>query len=285
MPRSAAAVVYSFDLADYQHSGTFSLPVIPAQEASAVTYNWSTDTLFVLGDEGDALVEVSKTGTQLSVMALTGFDDTEGLTYVGNNRFVLVEERLRDAYLLNYSANGSVARSGLQSVDLGTSVGNIGLEGISYDPESGQFITVKEKTPQDVNVNTIDFDNGTAQVSSLFTPNWGVSDLGDVQVLGTVASLLGTADGEGLLLLSQESSMLLEVDRMGNIQSQFDLSGLTGSAEGVTIDADGIIYIVAENGSTPTLYTLSPTPVPLPGSLALFGSALAGMAVVRRRKV
>ena len=49
-----------------------------ASEASAVTYNWDTGTLFVLGDEGDALVEVDANGTPLSVITLTGFADTEG---------------------------------------------------------------------------------------------------------------------------------------------------------------------------------------------------------------
>ena len=33
-----------------------------AQEASAVTYNWDTDTLFVVGDGGTSVVQVSKTG-------------------------------------------------------------------------------------------------------------------------------------------------------------------------------------------------------------------------------
>ena len=100
LPVLAHAAPLSIDLGQYTLAHTYALPVIAAEEASAITYNWDTDSLFVLGDEGDALVEVSKTGVQLSVMTLTGFADTEGLTYVGGGKFVLTEERLRDAFRL-----------------------------------------------------------------------------------------------------------------------------------------------------------------------------------------
>lgn len=282
-PIASHSAVVAIDLAQYVHSATYSLPTITAAEASAVTYNWNTDTLFVLGDEGEYVVEVSKTGQQLSVMSLSGFDDTEGLTYIGNNRFVLVEERLRDATVFEYVAGGSASRASLQSADLGTTIGNIGLEGISFDPRDGSFITVKEAAPQQVNRNVIDFDAGTATVTSLFTVNFGVADLSDVQVLATVPSLQGGVDEDNLLIFSQESAVLLEVDRFGNILSQFDFSGISSSAEGVTIDYDGIIYLVAEEGANPLLYVLTPpAPVPLPPAALLLGSALLGLAGVKR---
>lgn len=287
IPTTTFASISSLDLGDYILTGSYALPTGPASEASAVTWNWTTDTLFVLGDEGDALVEVSKTGMQLSSMTLTGFDDTEGLTYIGGGQFVLTEERLRNAYLLTYMAGTTAARSTLPVADLGATVGNIGIEGISYDPLDGSFMTVKEKTGQEVNRNTITF-GGSSVVTSLFTPSLGVTDLSDVQVLSTVTSLLGTPDEDNLLLLSQESSKLLEVSRAGVILSQLNLGtlGLPDSTEGVTIDREGIVYLVAEEGINggSTLYTLSPAPVPLPGAVVLLGSALAGLAGVARRR-
>lgn len=284
-PSGASAAITALDLANYTLTGTYTLPGIAAAEASAVTYNWTTDTLFVLGDEGDALVEVNRTGAQIGMMTLTGFADTEGLTYIGGGQFVLTEERLRNAYLLSYSAGGSADSSTLAMADLGATVGNTGIEGISYDPRDGSFITVKEINPQEVNRNVIDFGAGTAAVTGLFTPNLGVIDLSDVQVLATVPSLTGTADEDNLLVFSQESARLLEVDRSGNVLSQYDFSALADSAEGVTIDANGNIYVVAENGDDPLLFELSPAPVPLPPALVLLGSALAGLAgVMRRRK-
>jgi len=286
IPTTSFASISTLDLADYTLTGSYALPSGLASEASAVTWNWTTDTLFVLGDEGEALVEVSKTGALLSSMTLTGFGDTEGLTYIGGSQFVLTEERLRSAYLLNYMANASVARGSLQVADLGSDTGNTGIEGISYDPIDGSFITVKEKTPQEVNKNTITF-GGSATVTSLFAPSLGMSDLSDVQVLST-ATTAGSADRDNLLILSQESSKLLEVSRTGAILSQLDLAtlGLPDTTEGVTIDRSGIVYLVAEEGINggSTLYTLSPTPVPLPGAAVLLGSALAGLAGMARRR-
>src|ERR1700742_4501675 len=72
-----------------------------AQEVSAVTYNWDTNTLFVVGDGGTSIVQVTKTGQLIDSMTLapgaspqgTDFYDTEGLTYIGGGKFVMTEER------------------------------------------------------------------------------------------------------------------------------------------------------------------------------------------------
>jgi hypothetical protein len=58
-----------------------------AQEASAVTYNWDTNTLSVVGDGGTSVVQVTKSGQLIDSMTLapgdspqgTDFYDTEGI--------------------------------------------------------------------------------------------------------------------------------------------------------------------------------------------------------------
>ncbi len=288
------AQVSSVDLSSYSLTGTYLLPpgdfsqnpaVINAHEASAVTYNWDSNTLFVVGDEGGNIVEVSLTGDLISKMAIFGFNDPEGLTYVGNGKLVLVEERNRDVYEINYAANTFLFKNSNLAIDLGNFVDNIGLEGISYDPRDNSYITVKEKSPQEVNLNTLDFTNNTASTSSLFDPALlSVADLADVQVLATVDSLDGTADENNLLIFSQESSLLLKTDRNGNVLGQFDFSGISSSAEGVTIDQQGTIYIVAENGSDPTLYVLSPPdePIQVPFPVWALGILAAGILLIIR---
>jgi len=273
--------VTGVDLAGYAHVATHALPSVTASEASAVTWNWDTDSLFVLGDEGDYVVEVDKQGRQLSVMNLFGFDDTEGLTYVGNGQFVITEERLQDAYLFTYQAGSAVGRNALPSVSVGPTVSNVGIEGVSYDPLTGRFLMVKEKTPQAVYDVTLNFAANTATVAELVPPEnmfaqlFGTLDLSEVQVLTTVPSLRGTTDQDNLLIYSQESARLLEVSRSGQTLGQFDFSGIAEDAEGVTIDADGVIYIV---GETPSLYVLAPVAaVPEPGTWALL---LAGLGLV-----
>lgn len=276
-----AVSVPTFSLENYQVSNTWFLPA-SADEASAITYNWDTDTLFVLGDEGDALVEISKSGQQLSVMSLSSFDDTEGLAYVGSGQFVITEERIRDAYKLTYNPGQTVNRNGLPSADLGTTVGNIGVEGIAYDQRDGSFITVKEKSPQQVLHNQLTFGApGNATITTLFSPALDVLDLSDVQILGNISMFTGTATADHLLLFSQESSRLLEVDRAGNIISALDFSAFSDSAEGVALDAWGTIFLVDENDSAPRLFEL--TAVPLPAAAWLFGSGLVLLFGAARR--
>ena len=72
----ALAPITSIDLSIYQLVGRYDLPEptrtaapannLLAQEVSAVTYNADTDTLFVLGDGGTAIVRVSKTGALIT---------------------------------------------------------------------------------------------------------------------------------------------------------------------------------------------------------------------------
>jgi len=98
-----------------------------------VTYNWDTGTLFVVGDGGTSVVQVSKTGQLIDSMTLapgsspqgTDFYDTEGVTYVGGDKFVLIEERYRQANLFTYVAGGTLHKSDVQTVKLGTTIGTL----------------------------------------------------------------------------------------------------------------------------------------------------------------
>src|SRR5262249_2531812 len=167
---SAATPLTGVDLSKYVRVGRFDLPEptrtqapagsLLAQEASSVTYDRDTDTLFVVGDGGTSVGQVTKTGPLINSMTLapgsspqgTDFYDTEGITYVGGGKFVLVEERDRQINLFTYVAGGTLTHAAVQTVKLGTTVGNIGIEGITYDPiTSGAtpgFVAVTEQTPE-----------------------------------------------------------------------------------------------------------------------------------------
>jgi len=288
-----ASAQSSINLAGYSLSGNYTLETLGGMglEASGVTYARDRGTLFFVGDEGTGVVEISRSGQTLGSMRFSNWPsassnhDAEGLTYLGNGQLVVSEERLQDAYRFSYVAGGSVALASAASVSFGATVGNVGTEGISYDPRNGSFVTVKQDNPQAVLAGALSFavGGGVSSLVPLFNADTklGLASLSDVQTLSPVDALIGTAAADNLLILSLDSRKLVEVDRSGNLLSSFDLSGITTQAiEGVTIDEMGVIYLVAEDSGTPNsrLFVLSPTaPVPEPATLAML---LAGLGLL-----
>ncbi len=281
--RVKAASITQVDLSTYSRVGRYDLPEpkrtaappnsLLAQEASGVTFNWDTNTLFVVGDGGTSVVEVSKTGALLSSMTLTPgsspqgteFYDTEGIAYMGGGKFVLIEERYRQANLFTYIAGGVLHRADVKTVKLGTTIGNIGLEGVTWDPMTGGYIFTKEKDPESIFQTSIDFNALTASNGSptadesvnLFDPALAnVADFSDVFALSNLPDLSGQPDFSHLLIISQESGQIINVDRAGKVYSKLTIVADPGSPlsvadmtmEGVTMDRDGILYVVNENG-------------------------------------
>jgi uncharacterized protein YjiK len=299
-PRRLAADVppTAVDLFTYVRVGRFDLPEptrtpappnsLLAQEASGVTYNWDTDTLFVVGDGGTSVVQVTKAGILLDSMTLapggspqgTEFYDTEGISYLGGGQFVFVEERYRQVVLFTYVPGGTLTRAATRTVKLGTTIGNVGFEGISLDPSTGGFIIVKEKDPESIFQTAIDFNAGTATNGSpsatsstdLFAPALaGVLDFSDVFALSNLPSLAGHPDASHLLVISQESGQIINVSRTGVVSSRLTIVADPGSPlsvpdmtmEGVTMDRAGNLYVVNENGggdaNHPQLWVYAPS--------------------------
>jgi uncharacterized protein YjiK/methionine-rich copper-binding protein CopC len=278
----------SFDLANYVQTGRYSLPVgtglnLLAEEASAVTYNKDTDTLFVLGDGGTSIVQVTKKGELINSMILaqdaakpqgTYFYDPEGLAYLGNGKFALVEERYRQINEFIYVPNttlpaNTLTAAGVRTVKLGTTIGNIGIEGISFDSMTGGFIAVKESGPSGVFQTSIDFAAGTASNGSattvdsvnLFDPaKTGLSAHNDVFALSNI--LPNTApDYSHLMILSAPDGKIVKMDRTGKLLGTL-VVGSAAQNEGMTMDAAGNIYVVSEVGGgagRPELLVFSPS--------------------------
>ena len=271
------------NLANYVRVGRYDLPEptrtahpvnnLLAQEASAVTYNWDTDTLFIVGDGSTAIVQVSKTGVLINTMTLspgtspqgTDFYDTEGLTYIGNGQFVMTEERDRQLVKFTYVAGGTLTRSNAQTVKIGTFVNNIGTEGLSFDPITNGYIVLKEITPMGIFQTGVDFAAGTATNGSATTDNsinlfdpalLNVTDVADVFALSNIPALSTNALYQNLLVLSQENARIVNVNRSGVISSTLNIVSDIGNPldlanqqhEGLTMDRDYKLYVVNENG-------------------------------------
>ena len=286
------------NLSNYVRVGRYDLPEptrtahpvnnLLAQEASAVTYNWDTDTLFIVGDGSSAIVQVSKTGALINTMTLsagtspqgTDFYDTEGLTYIGNGQFVMAEERDRQLVKFTYVAGGTLTRSNAQTVKIGTFVNNIGTEGLSFDPITNGYIVLKEITPMGIFQTGVDFAAGTATNGSATTDNsvnlfdpalLNVTDVADVFALSNIPALSTNALYQNLLVLSQENARIVNVNRSGVILSTLNIVSDIGNPldlanqqhEGLTMDRDYKLYVVNENGGGdidhPQLWVYAPS--------------------------
>jgi hypothetical protein len=246
-------------LAGYHLVGAYPLAPNLMTEASAVTWNWDTDTLFVVPDACTGIFEVSKTGQLKSAMYMVGFQDLEGVCYLGNGTFAVVEERLGRAYRFTYQPGVLLSRTGLQNIAVGPNTGtNSGSEGMSYDPRDGSWVSIKEKSPQNVFRVTGSFANGASTYVDLFSPaSLAVADIADCLCLSTVPTLAASPERDNLLILSQESNRLLKVNRAGQVLGSMDLSGLNDNPEGVAMDASRTIYLCSDS-TTPMLYVYAP---------------------------
>ncbi|WP_051472191.1 SdiA-regulated domain-containing protein [Patulibacter minatonensis] len=295
---ASAAPLSGVDLSTYVRVGRYDLPeptrtVAPAgsllaQEASGVAYNWDTDSLFVVGDGGTSVTQVSKTnGALIDSMTLaagsspqgTTFYDNEGITYIGNGQFVMTEERDRQLVRFTYAPGTTLTRAQTKTVKLGTTIGNVGFEGVSNDPKTGGFLVAKEKDPKGLFQTGIDWDAGTATNGSptatgstdLFDPALvPTTDISDVFSLSNLSGLTGP-DKDRMLLISQESGKIVKVDRSGNVSGTLTIVGDADTPksipdqthEGVTMDDAGRIYTVSEEGGGdidhPQLWVYAPS--------------------------
>jgi uncharacterized protein YjiK len=301
-----AAGVTSVDLSNYIRVGRYELPeptrtVLPpgtashnllCQEASGVAYNWDTDTLFVIGDGSRSVTQVSKTGVLIDTMSLalqsgapqgTAFYDTEGIAYIGNGQFVLSEERDRQIAKFTYVAGTTLTRGNAQTVDLGTFDDNTGTEGLSWDAPSSRFICLKEKNPIGVFQTGVDFVAGTATNGSASTVNsanlfdpalLGMTDTADIFAFSSIPSMIGQTQEGNMLVIGQENARIVNISRTGVIHSALNITAEVGDTlsvadmqhEGVTMDREGNIYVVNENGGGnidhPQLWVYAPSSVP-----------------------
>ena len=303
----AAAAQAQIDLSTYVRTGVFNLPSttigsnLLANEASAVTYNWDRDSLFVVGDGGTAIVEVSKTGVLIGSMQLSGFTatatgDPEGIAYVGNGQFVLSLERVRQAALITYSAGGTATLAATPKVTMGPpGAGNNGNEGIAFDGGSN-FVVVKQTSPQQVFRTSLDFtalssSNGSAaaEPTGLFKPAvFNATDLSDVFALSVLPAALVGADAGNLLMISASSNRVWEVSRSGTVLSQLALDGSAAAqSEGLAMDFAGNLYVVNEAGggssAVPQMWVYAPVPEPGTWALLMAGLGLVAATVRRRR--
>lgn len=282
----AATPVGALDACPYQASYT-----IAVSEASGVTYNRDTDTLFAIGDEGMELVELSKAGQKLGAMPFNqngprearAFDDPEGISYLGGGKFAIADERRYSAVVVTYdpATTPDLALLSQTSYAYGTSNSNTGLEGVAWDPLTQSLWGVHELGPVQI-LEMPDFPavraGGPIVVREPILRNRitrpGITQLSDIYIMAESAWFSPTDPRrDNILVLSRDVRRVFEMNRQGQILGSLDLAFLnSANIEGITMDDDGKIYLVGEQSvMPPKLHVFGPaavSPVHTPAQVA-----------------
>ena len=261
----------TYDLNNYTQATMIPLQVgsgnnLLNDEASAVAFDTDTKTdLYIVGDGATSIVRTSLDGKVLDSMELNpgDFQDTEGVTYIGGGKMVLVEERLRQVSEFTYVAGQTLTRADVQTIKLGTTVGNVGIEGISFDKETGNFFGVRQAEPTSIfqfkpDWTALTATDGAGKPLNGSTDNptflfdaakTGLSAFNDVYAVSNVLPA-NAPDVDNILITAAPDGKVEKLDRNGNIKS-FLYMDARGQNEGVTMGTDGTIYLAGEQAAGP----------------------------------
>ena len=221
---------------------------------SSITYDGDLDRLLAVVNGGPTeLLVLSKTGEPLEHYPLTGFGDIEGVTYMGNGRVAVADERSQQISVFQLPASPrAIDMSEAQFFSIGIELnGNKGFEGLSYDAAGDRLFIVKERDPRrlyEVRGVAASLD-GPLQLSIIDRSAWI-----DDQVFATdLSDVHFDAQTGHLILLSDESHLAMELDGNGRMVSYRSFNAMTSDLkhsaphpEGVTLDNDGTLYVVSE---------------------------------------
>lgn len=228
-------------------------PLEGLEEAETSGLSWSplSNTLFTVTGKIPKLVELSLDGEVLRVVELRGFSDPEGVEVLSDGRIAIIDERRAQMKTFYLPLDAEfIDGDALQPINLGfTNAGNKGFEGIAWDARNQRMLLAKERSP--FGLFSLPFPEAAEDDSSI---TQSLQELSSSQIFMRDFSSLTIDQRTGhLLVLSDESRMLLELDELGNPVSFISLAmgfnGLARSikqAEGVAMDGQGTIYIVSE---------------------------------------
>jgi len=224
---------------------------------SGITYNYDTNTYFLIRNNSAEIYEYNADfSTLLRMISLGSMDsvggkDTEGIAYLGNDDFVVINEN-NWAIILPIPDDGAVNVSARNRIAMQLpprTVSNRGLEGVCYNPAGnkggGTFYAVQEEQP--MKVYAFDRPSTGSEITAL--------ELFDPEVLfsGVARDLSGCTfnrQNNTIIIASHLSSKLMEVDLNGNLLSTLNLpTSIEGGAdqyEGVTFGENNAIVTASE---------------------------------------
>lgn len=225
---------------------------------SDISFNQRDKLFYLIVNSPSKLVIVDEKGNCINEVDLD-LEDTEALVWVKDNQFLVSEERKFKVSLIEINQGIKNGYEIIESISLDfLKDNNLGLEALAYNAKNQSIMITKEKSPllfYEISGFNSTIKDKYIRINQLLSDkNLYIDDLSGAYF----HELTGH-----LMLLSDESKLLVEVDHTGNVISYIDLEkylfGLKASipqAEGITMDEQDNIYIISE----PNLfYKFSPT--------------------------
>ena len=222
------------------------LPGMEKDEASDVTYNPQTKTLFAVMGKNPFLTELTLQGDVLRKMPLVGWSNPEGVASMNNGLLAITDERDHTLSIVQVDANTrELNRADFPLYDLGPSKNqNKGFEAIAWDPRNQQLILGEERPPA--------LFTWKSDGSQSLTGNKQPHTSDELQMRNLSAAAIDPRTGH-TLALSADSHLLLELDEKGKqVSFMALLGGFNGlkdtipRAEGIAADEAGNLYMVSE---------------------------------------
>jgi uncharacterized protein YjiK len=213
---------------------------------SGLAYDAAGNRLLAVVNRPESLLVLDRDGKVQRRIALHGFVDTEGVAVLGGDRVAVTEEALNRIAIFRLPPVGTdrVDHADAQVLQLDLfKQGNSGFEGLAYDARSNCLWLVKEKAPR-----------GLFTICGPGTRTLVISDrsgwLARIDA-GTDLSGIAVDPASGhLLLLSDESKRITEIDRHGRVVAHRILGGanepVPPQPEGIVLDGAGHLYVVSE---------------------------------------
>ncbi|MGF6346135.1 SdiA-regulated domain-containing protein [Variovorax sp. W2I14] len=245
------------------------------RNASGLTFNTETGTLFTVINRPPQIAELTTEGRLLRVVALDGVKDPEGITYVQGDSYVISDEDSHRIYWVQIGRDTQrVSVAGRPSLGIGIDkLHNSSFEGVSWDSVHKRLYVVREKLPMRVLMIT-GLDPATPSAGfNIDISEWKSSRAASL-FMSDLSSVTVHDETGHLLLLSDESALIVEYAADGRPVSMLPLwRGFNGlqrkvpQPEGVAVGPDGKLYLLSE----PNLFyrfervsATAPSPSPSP---------------------
>lgn len=228
-------------------------PVEGVSDLSALTYDPQRRSLFTVTNRYPELIELSLDGRVLRRIALHGFHDPEAVEYIGPGVLVIADERSQRLIRVRIADDTRELHAD-RFPELALSIGvngNKGFEGLAFDPQGRRLFAGKERDPLRI-FEVLGFpfqeEDGppslTVKTDLERDRRLPLRDLSSLDFDGRTGHLL---------VLSDQSQLLVELDEQGEVISSLSLrAGRAGlrkgvpQAEGMAVDEAGNLYLVSE---------------------------------------